>query len=220
MSFPKKILNIPYFAENPWVKPIWGAFNDAEREGKIKERDPVFKEKAGNIAISLSTKLSFLSIINQRINKNRKDLYSVVKTRNFDDITKWKILLDIESLFFEMNSACELMEKFTDTIFEHIGKGQSAKDFIKNLIFQNGISKDWYPFMDSKRNHFMHQGAPYLRVILDNEPNYDLIITLKNIKVFNNPKEYFLLSEVTNLLKGFEETQEVLQRNIINILKK
>jgi len=99
----------------------------AEKQGKVR---PISQELS-DLGLHISLRLDFMPRIVSRINNQLVNLYREVRERNperdgqngqnnspgyalrVNENTKFELLLiDIDSLLFEINSCCELIQKF------------------------------------------------------------------------------------------------------------
>jgi len=118
---PKKWIHINTEVNDPWILPIWGAVNDAESSGKAS---PITKDAKSQLGLSISTRLDMLPHIVHRINEEANEVYKTTKAHkeehiftedregyvfDIDERLKFNLLVDIDSLLFELNSICELM---------------------------------------------------------------------------------------------------------------
>lgn len=227
---PKKWLHISETGGDPWVLPIWASIHKAIKEGRMKK--PV--EDIGELSSFLSIRFNMLPRIVKRINSSCTDLYEEIKGRNngyesskdsegyafeISDDLKYKLLIDIDSLFFELNSSCELMKKFFLALYKVLGLRIDEKDFgkkMKDILNADGVGSEWFVNLDKHRNFFMHEGAPYIAIDLSNEPNsYDLLIMKENVKVFDNTDKFVRLSELNEIVEGFLKSRDLVQKHLI-----
>ena len=173
----------------------------------------------------------------KRINKQCKELWDIIEKRDkeddywnehqgrallLDDELKYNLIIDLESLIFELESCLELMRQFLLQIYEisnsKIRRKQINNEF-KNIILQDDINATWYDDLEKHRNIFIHQGAPYIAIDLTNEGEYyDLIIMKENLKKFDNRKKFLLLSDLHRIVYGFIKAKGALQQHIIKHL--
>ena len=130
---PKKWIHINYEVGDPWIGPIWTAVNNAASLGKAFT---ISKEVKSQLGLSISTRLDMLPRIVHRINIEVNQIYEATKTHKKEHIftekqegyafdieenLKFNLLLDIDSLLFELNSVCELMRSLFIVLYESIG---------------------------------------------------------------------------------------------------
>lgn len=90
----------------------------------------------------------------------------------------FELLIDIDSLFFEVNSFCELMQKLMESIYEHVSKPlRNSGSQMAGIICGAGIDVSWFRDLASDRNFFTHEGTPHLAVDLSTSKNgrYELL---------------------------------------------
>jgi hypothetical protein len=171
-----------------------------------------------------------------RINDEVNKVYKATKTHgkehvftlqkegyvfDIDDNLKFNLLLDIDSLLFELNSVCELMTSLFYVLYTNIGRQIKKKDVgitIKGIIEAAGNSSEWFQELDSQRNFFMHEAAPYFAVDISKGPGkYDLLIMRENIKFFDDHSKFIKMSEINSFVQGFSLAKPVIQRHLIEL---
>ena len=221
-------IHISDMGGDPWILPIWNAANQSTCDKLPKE--------IIELGISISLRLNMLPIVFSRINSGCSKLYEKLKSAGteylsttykeayayeIDDNLKYEILIDIDALLFELNSCCDLMCKLVHKLYNHVGKPiqEKAGLFVKKILEDANIQTDWFVDLDSHRNFFIHDGAPYIAIRTFNGARDDLIIMKENLKIFDNPDKFLLLSEVNNIVQGFIKAKPIIQRNLINLFK-
>jgi hypothetical protein len=218
---------------DPWIGPIWNAVNDAESTGKAATTSKEIKSQLG---LSISTRLDMLPRIVHRINIEVDQVYDTVKEHKKEHVSteehegyafdieenlKFNLLLDIDSLLFELNSVCELMRSLFIVLYAGIGMRIEKKEAglkIKEVIENAGKTPDWFIALDKHRNFFLHHAAPYFAVdVSEGTSKYDLLIMRENIKHFNSPKKFVALSEIDKIVEGFLMTKPIIQDHLINL---
>lgn len=232
---PLKWIHINTEVCDPWILPIWGALNDAEMSGKAK---PIAKEIKSKLGLSISTRLDMLPRIIHRINTGVNQVYEETKKHkkehvsslniegysfNVDESLKFNLLIDIDSLLFELNSICELMRNLFFTLYTSAGMDIAKKDAglqIKKIIEISGNSPDWFVQLDNHRNFFLHNAAPYFAVdVSEGQGKYDLLIMKENIKCFNHHEQYIALSEIAAIVEGFSNAKPIIQKHLIELFQ-
>lgn len=232
---PNKWIHINNGVGDPWILPIWSAINDAESSGKAS---PISKEVKSQLGLSISTRLDILPRIVHRINEEVNEVYKTTKAHNKEHIftelkegdafdieenLKFNLLIDIDSLLFELNSICELMTSLFFVLYTHIGKIIKKKEvglIIKKIIEGAGKSSDWFKELNDQRNFFMHEGAPYFAVDISEGPGkYDLLIMRENIKFFNDHSKFIKLSDINSIVEGFSIAKPIIQKHLIELYK-
>ena len=231
----EKWLHINEMGGDTWVLPIWSAVIEATRSGDI---DPLPKE-VSELGLYISTRLNILPRIIVRINSEVKELFLAAKSHEnkhefnsakqgyaftIDTNLKYNLLMDIDSILFELNSVCELMVTLFEKLYFHAGKpivkGKVGLE-VKRLIEKAGQDAGWFQNLDNHRNFFIHEGAPYIAIdISKGVGKYDLIIMKKNLKSFDDPKDYIMLSEINQIVHGFALAKSVIQKSLITLFNK
>ena len=230
---PNKWIHINTEFGDPWILHIWSAVNDAESSGKSSL---IPKEVKSQLGLSISTRLDMLPRIVHRINEEANEVYKTTKAHkeehiftqqregyvfDIDEKLKFNLLIDIDSLLFELNSVCELMASLFFELYIHIGKNIKKKEvglIIKKIIEGAGKSSDWFSELDNQRNFFMHESAPYFAVDISEGPGkYDLLIMRENIKIFNDHSKFIKLSEINSIVKGFAAAKPIIKKHLIEL---
>ena len=235
-SMPKKWIHIDYGLGDPWIGLIWSAVNNAERNGKIF---PISKEIKSQLGLSISTRLDMLPRIIYRINVEVDQVYKALKSHQKEHVytpntegsvfkieenLKFNLLIDIDSLLFELNSICELMRDLFSTLYKSVDESITKKEAglkIKKVIEDSGNSTAWFVELDDHRNFFMHNAAPYFAVdISEGSGKYDLLIMKENITSFNDHEKFFALSEIDKIVAGFSIAKPIIQKHLIELFQK
>ena len=230
---PEKWIHINTKVGDPWILPIWSALNDAESTGKSK---PISKEIKSQLGLSISTRLDMLPRIVHRINEEVAKVYKAVEAHNSDHIfttkkegyvfdidenLKFNLLIDLDSLLFELNSVCELMTNLFFELYTHAGKKIDKKKvgfILKKVIEGSGKSSDWFIDLDTHRNFFMHEGAPYFAVdVTKGQGKFDLLIMKENIKNFDDQSKFIKLSKINSIVHGFLYSKQLIQKHLIDL---
>ncbi len=226
---------------DPWILPIWSAVNDATRSGDIDN----LSDDICQLGLWISIRLNILPHVIDRINKETKRLFKFTKKHQpkhifiidkngyaFPDPSnskyncinnlKYKLIADIDSFLFELNSLCELMMKLFERLYEHAEKNLPEKNAglsIKAILEEAGGNSNWFTFLDDHRNTFIHEATPYLAIDISESDNYDLLIMKENIKRFVDPEIFIRLSELNDIVQGFSQAKPVLQSNLISLFR-
>lgn len=232
----EKWLHVNELGGDPWVRPIWAAANDAAKAKNMVPLPQEIKELGGHISI----RLNILPRVIERINKEVKEVFLKACSHKpvhefsegnegfalpLDNDLKYNLITDIDSLLFELNSVCELMEKLFDLLYSHAGQGQHTKKGtaglkIKSVIENSEQDPGWFRALDDHRNFFIHEGAPYFVIDITGGPeNYDMLIMKENIKEFKDESKYIKLSELNEMVQGFEAAIPAIQENLIDLFK-
>jgi hypothetical protein len=226
-------LHINTSVGDPWILPIWTAVNRAEQSGKVPR---ISKEVKSLLGLSISIRMDMLSRIFARINSEVNKVYSAAKAHkqehiftnkkegyviDIDNNLKFDLLTDIDSLFFELNSVCELITNLFSVLYKNIGKpvqNNKAGLKIKQIIEAAGKPFDWFQKLVSHRNFFIHEGTPYFAVDISQGPGkYDLLIMKKNIKCFKDDSKFIKLSEINSIVVGFSVAKPIIQKHLIEL---
>lgn len=213
----KKWLHIRELGGDPWILPIWTAKNDAVKAGRVSELTSEVKQKGGYISI----RLNMLPRIINRINEQCRELYERIDSRGpkhefskpkekekvgfeIDYNLKYRLIVDIDSLLFELNSCCEHMTALFEDLYRHVGnpvKENSGGLCIKKILHDAGQDTGWFTKLDNYRNFSIHEGALNIAVDLTNAlPYYDLLIMMENLCEFKDQSKFFRLSNLNDIV--------------------
>ncbi len=226
----KRWVHISELGSDQWVLLIWNSINNAVDDGRIQKP----KQAIFDLGLSLTTHANMLPRISARIEGNANKIYSQI-TNNLsekyiftkdtevysmiiDNDLKYELLADINAFIFELNIVWELQKKLLQAISCHLGKQIKAKELsseIKNIIGESA----WFPELDSLRNFLMHHGAPYIAVdITDGNDKPNLIIMLKKVEKFNDPKSYIKFESLKKIVSGFRDSRKLLQNHLMYLV--
>lgn len=229
-----KWLHLNELGGDPWVLPIWAAVNEAVKSGKVA---PLSAE-VYRLGLHVSTRLNILPRVIQRVNAGTSLLISKTKSHGpeyvvteaqegyaypVDHDLKYSLLADIDTLLFELNSACELMKRLFGLLHAHVGQPIPPKRLgkaIADVLAQGTKDAGWFVCLDKHRNFFIHEGAPYLAVDLSKEPEtFDLLIMKENVRIFTDPDTFVTLSEMNVIVQGFIAAKQLLQEHLASLFK-
>ncbi len=231
----KRWRHIGEIGGDPWVLPIWNSIHKTIPENTIRKS----QKKLSELALYISTKLNMMPRIIESINKQCNALWDIIKERDkeddywnehqgrallLDDELKYNLIIDLDSLIFELKSCLDLMRQFLMEIYKLTNSKISHKQInneFKNIVLKDDLNATWYDDLEKHRTFFIHLGAPYIAIDLTNEEKYyDLIIMKESLKKFDNRKKLLLLSDLNKIVNGFLKARGALQEYIIKHLGK
>lgn len=226
VSIVEKWIHLTELGGDPWVLPIWASVHSAIQNGTVK----VIPAQLSELGMYISVRLKFLPRIADRINTEAKELYKLVKTHkpehefcedcegvafDINNDLKYRLLIDIDSLLFELNSVCELTGQFFEQLHTLAKKPMPKKKAglsIKHVLDGAKQDSSWFITLDEHRNFFAHNGAPYVAVDITTRPNgTDILIMKENIKNFRDESKFLRLSDISCIVHGFSASQPVIQ---------
>lgn len=230
-KLPKKVLYTGYISthgRDGWSYGIWNAFNDAEKRNKKYKLKKLREEEFGNAIFAISLKLEFLPFIVKRINEEKERLISCVYNGNKDNDNndrhsldvpndiKYPLLIDIDSLIFELRSCCELMEKAAKKLSRYLKNVFKINLSVAELPQKQWLSANWYKRLKEIRKDIFHYSTPYLDIDISNEQQYDLLFPTAHMNDYSTKTKFFRLSEITKIYDGFKQDSTYLEKYIIN----
>ena len=213
-----------------WILPVWAAVNAAVSAGRAKQLTQRLKELGGHISL----RLNFIPQVVQRINEGTTALNSAVAARpsghefspskqayalQIDRKLKYRLLIDIDSLLFELNSLYELWCELFKALHVHASKNmplQTANESIRHIITASGGDSSWLDVLDRDRNYFMHRGAPYVAVDVTRK-NYDLLFLRNNVADLSATNDFVRLSELDSMIQGFRKTKPLIRDYLVGL---
>jgi len=215
------------------VLPIWPSIHKAIPENRIQKS----QKKLSELALYISTKLTMMPHIFERVSKECSEIWDITKKRDkevdywnghegralvLDDELTYNLIIDLDSLMFELKSCLEIMRRFLIEIYKLTNKKINHKQInneFKDIIQHNAMNATWYDDLEKHRTFFIHLGAPYIAIDLTNEGKYyDLIIMKENLKKFDNRRKFLLLSDLNKIVNGFLKARGALQKHIIDYI--
>lgn len=204
--------------------PIWVAVNSAIKAGRVK----TLTKRLSELGVHISTRLNLVSQVIQRINEAAATVNAAVSARpaghefspgkqayalRIDKTLKFRLLLDIDSLLFEMNSLYELWCELFKALHVHAAKtmpAQTANESVRQVVANGGGSTLWIDELDRERNYFMHRGAPYLAVDVS-RTKYDLLFLKNNVVDLGASNDFVRLSELDSMVQGFRKARPLVR---------
>lgn len=231
----QKWIHLTELGGDKWVIPIWNSVNTAKERG---EGASISKDQR-ELGIHISTRLNFLPRIYKRITreltafKNFVDQHKPyhVSTNEYegtaldiDNDLKYQLLIDIDSLLFELNSVCDLMKDFFQEFHAIAGKHVPGKNVglaLKSLLDQAEQDSSWFISLDEHRNFFIHNGSPYIAVELSESGEFvDLLIMKENLKSFQDSSKYLRWSDIKRMVLGFDAAKPIIQKYLVGLFQK
>jgi len=141
-----------------------------------------------------------------------------------DDTRKYELLLDIDSLLFEVNAAADLIRSFFVLLHKHVGRPIAKKAVGKKLqeiLAAAGQDTRWFRQLDNHRNFFIHNGTPYIAVDLTRTDDdiYDLLIMKETLRDFRDTAKFLRLSDLGLIVRRFATMKPALQEHLIGLFK-
>lgn len=228
----EKWVHLNELGGDPWVLPIWASVNDAINKGKVKGIPGDLSE----LGVYISVRLNMLPRVASRIRQEVAVLIKAVGSRTaehefttrkegyafkIDDDLKYQLLIDIDSLLFELNSLCELMTQFFENLHSLAGAQipkENVGPSIKAVLDAANQDSSWFITLDNHRNFFMHRGAPYIAVDVSPTLNgADVLVMKENLKSFADKEKFIRLSEIEEIVNGFVASKPVIQAHLCGL---
>lgn len=225
----EKWIHLNDMGGDPWVLPIWTSVREAIRKGKVKD----IPRELSEYGLYISTRLDMLPHILSRIRGEISDLRQAIDAHelkhefteesagvafSIPDQLKYRLLIDIDSLLFELNALCELMLEFVVGLHKLAGTKITGKPdgrFIKAVLDEAKHDSTWFVTLDRHRNFFIHEGTPYLAVdITPSLGGIDVLIMKENLTSFVDEKKFLRLSEIEKIVIGFDASMKILQSHL------
>jgi hypothetical protein len=227
-----KWIHIEDLGGDPWVLPIWKSIHNAKESGKVKQFSPRMSEMGSHI----STRLDMINYSRVILSKTLSNVYDYVNAHSSPENVftneresvalrvlpelKFSLLLEIDSLLFEVNAGCELMKEYLGEIYDHVGKDYDRKKLgieLKNIIEAGAGEAEWFRLLDRSRNYFSHNGTPYIAIDISKEGLSDILIMKENLKEFIDKEKFFTTNDLTKIVEGFDMAKSYLRDHIISL---
>ena len=204
MNKNKKVLHVNYIFGNPFTIPIAGELNNLQ---KVMKKN-IFTNEYKNLALSLENKLQYLPYITKRCMSKHSKIRYLVNNRNrsnkraimIANDLKYKLTIDIDSFLYETVSVCELLEKYSDYIFDKILNNKiDVIRFFEQMFREASIDTAWHSLLGKHRNAYIHNTSLFFDIKLtDNGDFEDIILN----DYYHNKKKEFSFKELNNIFQG------------------
>ena len=188
------------------------------------------------LGYSITLKLRMLSRSLNRLNEQCRKLFERARDHDarhiysaenpkggeafkIDNDLQYELMLDVESLLFELDSTCEFITKFLGGVYDHLGIQHTKKNLgqdIGKIIAREDGDNSWYTLLSKERNFYIHEGAPYHAIDVSGD-TYDLIIMKDNLENFDDVTKYTTLSELDRVVKGLDHGARVIRDHILDL---
>ncbi|MFN8179094.1 MAG: hypothetical protein U0167_14280 [bacterium] len=227
-------VHLKFELENAWANRIWTAYLRAQAAGRV----PPLPSDAGELALHITTRLNMLPHLIRRMNAGAKGVYAAVRdvpSTHVSDRTnegyafrveaslKYELLLDVDSLLFELNALCELMGLLLARIRELARDPVERTEIgplLRRIVVAASQDAEWFETLDTHRNLFSHAAAPYLAVDVSDPKRPDILVMKRNVDEFSDPTTYVRLSELARMVAGFGAAVAALERHLITYLER
>jgi hypothetical protein len=224
-----KWLHLSELGGNPWVLLIWTAVHKAIAANRVT---PITSEMS-ELAVHVSGRLNVLPRVIERLNDEVASLLDAVKLYkpanvftvnaegiaiSIDNNLKYRLIVDIDSLLFEVNSCAELMGTFFGLLHTHAGRPippNKLTEALRDALSGQGVGGGWFKMLDRNRNFVVHAGTPYLAVDISDNAAWELLVMKENIRQFVDPEKYFRFSELRDIVDGFADATGALQAHLV-----
>ncbi|UVE65225.1 hypothetical protein L2Y90_15520 [Burkholderia pyrrocinia] len=226
-------LHLSELGSDPWVLPIYNAWNKAVTESRVAARPDAVNE-AG---LHITTRLNLVRHIMRRLKQDFSALVKevdkhVTKEHQYtpdhegialpvDDHMKYMMIADLHSIISEVDACIDRMKAFMETLHDHVGQHITDKQriaIINSWMDTRGIDPKWFNRLASARNFIAHVGAFYL-ALDTTEPSWDLLLVKGNTKQFNDPHAYVRVSSVMEIIGGFQECRAAMQAHLVALFE-
>jgi hypothetical protein len=133
------------------------------------------------------------------------------------------LLVDIDSLLFELNALSDCIKVLVGLLHDCLRKPLSHDDagkWIQRVL--KGASQDtgWFSLLDRHRNYFIHEATPYIAVDASSADlnRYELLIMKDNLKNFSDRARFFTFTELALIVAGFRNTMPVLRGELTRLI--
>lgn len=230
----EKWIHINYEVTDKWLYPIFNALRESLGMKNTDKFDNSFIE----LSYHISTRLEILPKIYERLNEGYKQIISICEEKakkenvssnningyvlEIEEGIAYRLIVDIDSFLFEMNSCVELITKLIKKIYTLVGINvDNINEELIKILLQKGQDKKWFALLDSGRNFFIHDGTPFFAIDYthSSKGKYDILIMKENLKTFDDRKKYYRLSDFNLVINGFYNSKNILTEHLILLCK-
>jgi hypothetical protein len=226
-------IHLSELGSDPWVLPIYAAWNKAVAEKRVAMRPETVNEAGLHITTSLN-------LVRHILRRLRRDLSALVKEVDqhvtkehqytpdhegialpVDDHMKYLMIADLHSIISEVDACIDRMKVFMETLHDHVGQSITDKQRVKMIntwMNERSVDPRWFSRLASARNFITHVGAFYL-ALDTTEPSWDLLLVKGNIKQFDDPRSYVRFSSVMEIIEGFLVCREAMQVHLVDLFE-
>jgi hypothetical protein len=198
--------------------PVWTALQGNAKRLQRNYKD--IRDKLGPNAIAIETRAQILrNVVQDARDQIRNLLQSIPEDQLQNHMAKpsgavvFGVLRNVDSFFFESLSLCKLLERFYVSLLRraNVEKGDQSKNSFQALIkkTENQVQWEWKKYLESKRNLFMHQTAPYLAVKFDPDD-----LSRRELVVESNPDVYLRTGDFDNVLRGLDQLLDLCVQDL------
>lgn len=202
-------LHLSDLGSDPWVLPIYAAWDKAVREKRVTDKTNVTTDKGERVTelgLHITTRLNLVRHIMRRLRGDLSALVSdidkhVTKEHQctpdhegialpVDDHMKYLMIADLHSVLSEVDACIDRMKVFMETLHDHVGQPITDRQRIEMInawMKERGVDTRWFNRLASARNFIAHVGAFYL-ALDTTEKLWDLLLVKGNIKQFDDPR--------------------------------
>lgn len=231
---PAKWLHLDGMQFDPWVLPIWAAADTAAAEHRL----PPLPDAVRVVGVHASTRLSMLPCALRRVREEVGLLWTAIaEHRPADEFESGKhgrafqvsgellagLLLDFDSVLFELNSTCDLTTELFRQLHAHAGspipEGKEGRS-IRACLAAAGAPSGWFPVLDLHRNNFVHNAAPHLIVDLSKRwsGGHDILIMNEGTNDLTDESRFLRLSDLAAVVSDFQSAMPAIQRHLVALL--
>lgn len=227
LSRDPHLLHIAYLPNGGFVLPLLGRL---QRSNSPRVRALASKwvdEGLGDLASSLSTKMSMLSLLAGRVTQSTAPLMldairdpnarSALNERKAwvppDRQRPYHVLLDVDSFIFEFRSAYEILGKFLLRFFDVILDQRIKEREIKERLEAAGVDMAWATELQAHRKIFFHEQAPWLVFHVSDVEHFtpELWILSSADADATDPREVIPFVRLSAIYSGMSESLQHLQ---------
>lgn len=229
----KQWLHLSELGSDPWVLPIYTAWNKAVAEDRVAPRTDAVTE----VGLHITTRLNLIHHVMRRLERDFSTLVKevdkhVTKEHQYtpdhegialsvNDHMKYLTIADFHSIISEVDACIDRMKVFMETLHDHVAQHITDKqrvEMINSWMKARGIDPTWFNRLASARNFIAHVGAFYL-ALDTSEADLDLLLVNGNTKHFDDPSTYVRVSSVMDIINGFVECGDAMQTHLVALFE-
>lgn len=207
------------------------AMANSAAQGEFARRKTAWQRQLARLCVDIPIRALIIHYALQRLTTVSERVISLAQGRRHDEVikvddqTKYALLQDVDSFFFEAKAYCELLWRYFHDVLGLLGSrysGEGPRRCFEQLIqtTTKDAGFDWYGFLHLTRRRLIHGAAPYVLVDMSDPDRrqHDLIVTKNWIHDFKTARylhEYFYLQDLHSVTRGINRFAEIAESFLI-----
>jgi hypothetical protein len=227
LSTDPTVLQIAFLPDGSFVLPVLGRLQGS-KSARVRALAKQWAPSGlGDLACSLSTKISMLDLLAEQVNQSVGPLFDEIShdpqaVAARDERKTWaprrrnqpyRVLLALDALIFELRSTYEILGKFL-VIFADVilGRKLTQREIISELE-SRGTDMTWARELQEHRKLFFHEQAPWIavRVVAWHPLKAEILLLTHSGADPGNPAEVLAVDQLRSMHRGIANAIANLQ---------